>query len=32
MLEDLFSAIAQGGDVADLAGKADEQMGSQLNG
>jgi N,N'-diacetylchitobiose transport system substrate-binding protein len=32
VLEDLFSAIAQGGDVADLAGKADEQMGSQLNG
>lgn len=32
VLEDLFSAIAQGGDVADLAGKADEQMGGQLNG
>jgi N,N'-diacetylchitobiose transport system substrate-binding protein len=31
-LEDLFSAIAQGGDVADLAGKADEQMSGQLNG
>jgi N,N'-diacetylchitobiose transport system substrate-binding protein len=32
VLEDLFSAIAQGGDVAELAGKADEQMGEQLNG
>jgi N,N'-diacetylchitobiose transport system substrate-binding protein len=32
VLEDLFSAIAQGGDVADLAGKADEQMSGQLNG
>jgi N,N'-diacetylchitobiose transport system substrate-binding protein len=32
VLEDLFSAIAQGGDVADLAGKADEQMAGQLNG
>lgn len=31
-LEDLFSAIAQGGDVADLAAKADEQMSGQLNG
>ena len=26
VLEDLFSAIAQGGDVAELAAKADEQM------
>ena len=32
VLEDLFSAIAQGGDVAELAAKADEQMDSQLNG
>lgn len=32
VLEDLFSAIAQGGDVKELATKADEQMGSQLNG
>ncbi|MBA2954824.1 extracellular solute-binding protein [Nocardioides sp. MAH-18] len=32
VLEDLFSAIAQGGDVADLAADADEQMNSQLNG
>jgi N,N'-diacetylchitobiose transport system substrate-binding protein len=32
VLEDLFSAIAQGGDVEELATKADEQMGSQLNG
>lgn len=32
VLEDLFSAIAQGGDVAELAGKADEQMSGQLNG
>ena len=32
VLEDLFSGIAQGGDVADLAGKADEQMSGQLNG
>ncbi len=32
VLEDLFSAIAQGGDVQELATKADEQMGSQLNG
>jgi N,N'-diacetylchitobiose transport system substrate-binding protein len=31
-LEDLFSAIAQGGDVEELAAKADEQMDSQLNG
>ncbi|WP_205472857.1 extracellular solute-binding protein [Nocardioides sp. SYSU D00038] len=32
VLEDLFSGIAQGGDVAELAAKADEQMNSQLNG
>ena len=32
MLEDLFSAIAQGGDVAELAADADEQMNGQLNG
>ena len=32
VLEDLFSAIAQGGDVAELAAKADEQMNPQLNG
>jgi N,N'-diacetylchitobiose transport system substrate-binding protein len=32
VLEDLFSAIAQGGDVADLAADADEQMNAQLNG
>ena len=32
VLEDLFSAIAQGGDVAELARKADEQMSDQLNG
>jgi N,N'-diacetylchitobiose transport system substrate-binding protein len=32
VLEDLFSAIAQGGDVAELAASADEQMNSQLNG
>jgi N,N'-diacetylchitobiose transport system substrate-binding protein len=32
VLEDLFSAIAQGGDVEDLAAKADEQMAEQLNG
>ena len=32
VLEDLFSGIAQGGDVAELAGKADEQMSGQLNG
>jgi N,N'-diacetylchitobiose transport system substrate-binding protein len=31
-LEDLFSAIAQGGDVEELAAKTDEQMDSQLNG
>lgn len=31
-LEDLFSAIAQGGDVTELAAKADEQMNGQLNG
>lgn len=31
VLEDLFSAIAQGGDVEELAKKADEQMGPQLN-
>ena len=29
---DLFSAIAQGGDVEELASKADEQMNGQLNG
>ncbi|MFC0221745.1 extracellular solute-binding protein [Nocardioides zeicaulis] len=32
VLEDLFSAIAQGGDVKELATKADEQMDGQLNG
>jgi N,N'-diacetylchitobiose transport system substrate-binding protein len=32
VLEDLFSAIAQGGDVKELAAKADEQMDSQING
>jgi len=32
VLEDLFSAIAQGGDVEELATKADEQMAGQLNG
>ena len=32
VLEDLFSAIAQGGDVAELAAKADEQMNEQING
>ncbi|SEB48903.1 carbohydrate ABC transporter substrate-binding protein, CUT1 family [Nocardioides exalbidus] len=32
VLEDLFSAIAQGGDVEELASKADEQMNGQLNG
>ncbi|MEP9363224.1 extracellular solute-binding protein [Nocardioides sp. CN2-186] len=32
VLEDLFSAIAQGGDVEELAKKADDQMNSQLNG
>jgi len=32
VLEDLFSAIAQGGDVEELATEADEQMNGQLNG
>ncbi|WP_197025356.1 extracellular solute-binding protein [Nocardioides sp. URHA0032] len=32
VLEDLFSKIAQGGDVTELAAAADEQMNSQLNG
>ncbi|MGY2701340.1 extracellular solute-binding protein [Nocardioides sp. HB32] len=32
VLEDLFSKIAQGGDVKELAAAADEQMNSQLNG
>ncbi|WP_318152154.1 extracellular solute-binding protein [Nocardioides hwasunensis] len=32
VLEDLFSAIAQGGDVQQLAEKADDQMNGQLNG
>ena len=32
VLEDLFSAIAQGGDVEELAAQADEQMNGQLNG
>ena len=32
VLEDLFSKIAQGGDVSDLAAAADEQMNGQLNG
>jgi len=32
VLEDLFSKIAQGGDVQELAAQADEQMDSQLNG
>jgi N,N'-diacetylchitobiose transport system substrate-binding protein len=32
VLEDLFSAIAQGGDVDELAKKADDQMNGQLNG
>lgn len=32
VLEDLFSAIAQGGDVAELAAEADEQMNAKLNG
>ena len=32
VLEDLFSKIAQGGDVGELAAAADEQMNSQLNG
>ena len=31
VLEDLFSGLAQGGDVAELAKKADEQMNPQLN-
>lgn len=31
-LEDLFSGIAQGGDVEELAAKTDEQMDGQLNG
>jgi len=32
VLEDLFSGLAQGGDPAELAAKADEQMDSQING
>lgn len=32
ILEDLFSAIAQGGDVAELAREADEQMNAKLGG
>jgi N,N'-diacetylchitobiose transport system substrate-binding protein len=32
VLEDLFVAIAQGGDVAELAAKADKQMDEQING
>ncbi|GAB3197952.1 sugar ABC transporter substrate-binding protein [Nocardioides hungaricus] len=32
VLEDLFSALAQGGDPAQLAADADEQMNGQLNG
>jgi N,N'-diacetylchitobiose transport system substrate-binding protein len=32
VLEDLFVAIAQGGDVAELAAKADDQMDEQING
>ncbi len=32
VLEDLFVAIAQGGDVAELAAKADDQMNEQING
>jgi N,N'-diacetylchitobiose transport system substrate-binding protein len=32
VLEDLFSALAQGGDPAELAAKADEQMDTQING
>ena len=32
VLEDLFSALAQGGDPAELAAEADEQMNGQLNG
>jgi N,N'-diacetylchitobiose transport system substrate-binding protein len=31
VLEDLFSGLAQGGDVANLAKKADDQMNPQLN-
>lgn len=31
-LEDLFSGIAQGGDVEELAAKTDEQMNGMLNG
>jgi N,N'-diacetylchitobiose transport system substrate-binding protein len=31
VLEDLFSGLAQGGDVAELAKRADEQMNPQLN-
>jgi N,N'-diacetylchitobiose transport system substrate-binding protein len=32
VLEDLFSGLAQGGDVEELATEADDQMNSQLNG
>lgn len=32
VLEDLFSDIAQGGDVEELAAEADEELNSQLNG
>ncbi len=32
VLEDMFSKLAQGGDVNELAAAADEQMNSQLNG
>lgn len=32
ILEDLFSKIAQGGDVSELAASADEQMDAKLNG
>lgn len=32
VLEDLFSAIAQGGDVTELATEADDAMAGQLNG
>lgn len=32
VLEDLFSAIAQGGDVQELATEADDKMAGQLNG
>jgi len=31
VLEDLYSRIAQGGDVAELAAKADEQIDAELN-